>query len=158
MKYEDVLGIYLGSDGEATKALYDRLAALGPAGEIALNLFRAQKNSSRAKGYRGGVPGKGSFRRMAYDRKEWAMENLAAVLGQHGAAQGVTWGWAIDPGAAFHNVVLYVDIPTGQISFHSGARGAGPDYCGSWDGELGVAPGRICRWISTLLQTVEAAA
>lgn len=50
----DVVRIYDGSDGDATKALYERLAKLGAIGEIALNLFRAHKNSARAKVYRGG--------------------------------------------------------------------------------------------------------
>jgi len=28
-----------------------------------------------------------------------------------------------------------VDLPEGQVSFHSLARYAGPDYAGDWDGQ-----------------------
>ena len=56
----NIHAIYEGSNGDATRALYEHLQTLGPAGVIALNLFRAQKCSTRAKLYRGGN-GRGSF-------------------------------------------------------------------------------------------------
>lgn len=31
--------------------------------------------------------------------------------------------------------VLYVDLPQGQVSFHSTAKYAGPSYDGDWDGQ-----------------------
>lgn len=152
MRYADILAVYLGSDGDATKALYDRLAQVGPAGEIALNLFRACKCSERAKVYRGGIRGKGSFRKMAYNRKQWSMDNLSKTLQVHGA--GFCWGWKIDHAQAHHRWVLYVEIPTGQISFHCAARGEGPDYPGEWDRSPGNAPARICRWCEQLLENI----
>lgn len=36
--------IYLGSDGEATKALYARLEAAGPIGAVAMNLFLTERD------------------------------------------------------------------------------------------------------------------
>jgi hypothetical protein len=146
----DIVRIYEGSDGEATRALYERLAQLGPRGEVALNLFRAHKNSARAKVYRGGIRGQGSYRRMAYDRKQWAMGNLVKILSEHAAACGISWGWGTDEVQEFHRAVLYVDIPTGQVSFHTAHRGAGADYAGKWDGSRYEAAGRICRWIAEL--------
>ena len=68
--------IYYGSDGESTKALYARLWKLGPVGVIAVNLFRACKCSERAKQYHGGIRGKGSYRSMAYERKQWSIAAL----------------------------------------------------------------------------------
>jgi len=147
----NVQAIYDGSDGEATKALYARLAAMGPAGELAVNLFRAQKSSSRAKVYRGGVRGRGSYKAMAYDKKGWAMSNLCAILAQHAPALGVRYGWQHDDHTAGYAWILYVDISTGQVSFHSPSRGAGPDYVGRWDGVLGVSADRIVRWCEELL-------
>ena len=148
----NVQAIYDGSDGEATKALYARLAAFGPAGELALNLFRAQKSSTRAKVYRGGVRGRGSYRSMAYDRKNWAMSNLCSILAQHASALGVTYGWQHDDHTDGYAWILYCDLPTGeQVSFHSPSRGAGPDYVGKWDGVLGVSADRIVRWCTQLL-------
>src|SRR5262245_49999554 len=68
--YADLLSIYSGSDGAASRALYDRLEACGPAGRLARDLFRAAKASERAKVYRGGERGRGSYKGMAYDRKQ----------------------------------------------------------------------------------------
>ena len=124
-----VVAIYEGSDGDATKGLYATLETLGPRGVVALNLFRAQKNSERAKGYR-----RRGYRGAAYDRKQWAMDNLTQALTAAAIyGDGLRWGWAEDPDQAFHKWVLYVDLPTGQVSFHTAERGEGPDYPDKWD-------------------------
>src|SRR5947209_6450005 len=75
------IDVYAGSDGEVTKAYYAELEKLGPVGLIALNLFRAQKCSTRAKLYRGG-DFRGRFRDQAYERKNWSVANLSAILNQ----------------------------------------------------------------------------
>ena len=143
---EEVAKVYAGSNGDATRALYDRLTALGPAGIIATNLFRAQKTSSRAKVYR-----RRSHKERSYDVKQWAMRNLVDALTEHAEALGINWGWANDPEQAFHAIVLYVEIPTGQVSFHTNIRHSGPDYHGRWDEMRGTAADRICRWCARLL-------
>jgi len=128
--------VYEGSDGALTRAFYAALEARGPAGVVAVNLFRAQKTSTRAKLYRGGIRGKGSYKSMAYDTKRWAMENLVKVLTEHGAALGITFGWKEDPQTVFGEEaswVLYVDLPQGQVSFHSPNKLAGPLYARDWD-------------------------
>jgi hypothetical protein len=146
-----VMAVYAGSDGDATRALFAELELLGPRGLVAINLFRAQKNSSRAKQYRGGVRGKGSYRGMAYDRKEWAIDQLTRVLEAHGATLGLSWGWGNDPGQAYHAAVLYVDLPSGQVSFHAAQSGRGPRYQGVWDGVRNVSPLRICSFVAEVL-------
>ncbi|HXI90495.1 MAG TPA: hypothetical protein VNO24_10820 [Blastocatellia bacterium] len=126
------LEVYLGSDGALTKLYYAELEKRGPAGLVAVNLFRAQKCSTRAKVYRGR-----GYRGMAYDRKSWSMGNLVNILKQHGAALGISFGWKADPLTPFGDEpswVLYVDLPQGQVSFHSPSRGEGPEYVGEWDG------------------------
>lgn len=138
----DLLRIYNGSDGNATKALYDRLETYGPVGQVAMNLFRAQKCSARAKVYRGGN-GHGSYRSQAYSRKQYSMQNLAKILGEHAKALGISWGWGRDDRQEKHDTVLYVDLPTGQVSFHTEGRGEGPDYPGKWDGVRNASTGRI---------------
>lgn len=145
---EDVVeffAVYKGSDGDATKALYARLAALGPVGLVAVNLFRACKTSERAKGYR-----RRAHKSASYDRKQWSMDNLAKVLGDHAEALSLGWGWAEDPAQEYHRWVLYIELPTGQVSFHTDARGLGPDFPNKWDGVRDAAPTRICKWIATL--------
>lgn len=157
----DALRIYSGSDGAETKWYYGLLAKSGPIGEIAMNLFRAQKCSSRAKKYRGGIRGVGSFRSMAYDRKGWSISELCKILAAHPEC-GISFGWkkdgAGDP-ALVPEWVLYVDLPEGQVSFHSFSRYGGPDYPGEWDKQKKSEErilkfcDRVCR--SRLAQTVE---
>jgi hypothetical protein len=141
----DVAQIFEGSNGKATKALYQQLDQFGPIGRVAVNLFRAQKCSSRAKVYRGG-----RHRSDAYDRKNWSLANLCAVLVEHGEGLNIRWGWKEDPAQEFHNWVLYVELPTGQVSFHAATRGKGPDYPGEWDQSHASAQ-RIIAFVASVL-------
>jgi hypothetical protein len=152
----EVYGVYNGSNGAETAALYARLDAAGPAGRIATNLFRASKSSGRAKTYRRG-PGHITA---AYDRKQWALDNLAQLLTEHGAAVGIPpgtgWGWKEDPEEPHAKWVLYVELPElgplgGQVSFHTPARGAGPDFAGEWDRLTGRSAARICLYCAAIL-------
>lgn len=156
-----IASVYAGSNGDATKALYAELQKLGPVGEVAVNVFRAHKTSGRAKDYRGGIRGQGSYKSMAYDRKNWSMANLCQIMAAHGQELGIAWGWGVDKeqlgrGSPHHHV-LYIELPTGQVSFHAEYRGQGPDFPGEWDGVKGEGPTRISRWLAALLSKVEAA-
>src|SRR5690349_21003191 len=102
--------VYARSDGDLTKHYYAHLQTFGLARALAVNLFRAQKSSARAKLYRGGNA-KGRYRDLAYQRKNWSMSNLAQLLSEHAETLGITWGWKRDPRQAFHSWVLYVDLP-----------------------------------------------
>lgn len=138
--------VYDGSDGAVTKQYYLDLQKRGPEGIVALNLMRAQKTSSRAKRYRGGVPGKGSYRGMAYDTKQWAMQNLCSVLMRYCRELGIEWGWGPDPALPYTPHVLYLELPgIGQVSFHSPTRGDGPNYGKLWDGSH-ASEERILRY------------
>lgn len=152
MNETDIMRIYEGSNGEATKALYAKLEECGVAGELAMNLFRAQKSSARAKVYRGGVRGRGSFKGMAYNRKEWALGNACMALRNNAVELGIPWGWKRDHAQEWNPWVLYVDLPTGQVSFHSPMRLEGPDYLGDWDGIKDVSAPRIIRWVARVIE------
>lgn len=141
--------IYETSDGAETKKFYALLEARGLAGALAVNLFRAQKSSARAKVYRGGVRGHGSYRGMAYDRKDWALRNLCHVLSTQ--TDGVKWGWRRDPNTPGFEWVLYLELPQGQVSFHSAARYEGPDYAGEWDGQH-MSAARILAFCDSVLE------
>jgi hypothetical protein len=154
----EILRIYEGSNGAETTGLYLRLEEqLGQIGGLAVNLFRAQKASERAKKYRGGN-GHGSYRAQAYERKQWALDNLCAALSDHAAEAGVAWGWGEDSKQPVHKAVLYIDLPTGQVSFHTSDRGEGPSYPGQWDGIRDASAVRILRWIARLLDAAQAPA
>jgi hypothetical protein len=134
--------IFDGSNGEATKAYYVALEALGPAGVVAMNLFRAQKASTRPRFYTR------RYSDDAYRKKEWSLGLCVDALLAHGAALGITFGWKVDPLVPLNGApswVLYVDLPEGQVSFHCPSRGKGPDYPGEWDGQRGASEGRIVR-------------
>lgn len=124
----NAIDVYRSSDGEQTKRYYARLETKGPIGLVALNLFRAQKCSARAKQYQ-----RRTHKDSAYGRKNWSLENLVAVLEQHAGALGIVYGWKRDDKADFAEWVLYVELPAGQASFHSVVRMAGPNYAGEWD-------------------------
>lgn len=143
--FEKVLGVYEGSDSVATRELYTMLQSRGEPGLLAVNLMRACKKSERAKVYRGR-----SHRSASYEGKQWAMGEVAKQL--LAAPHLVTsWGWAIDAEQTVRKWVLYVDTPAGQVSFHTDARGEGPDYEGAWDGQRGLSAARIVTWAARLL-------
>lgn len=131
-----VRAAYRGSSGKATLDLFARLLERGPDGELACLLFRAQKNSSRAKtgAYRYGRDAAGQrFAKGAYERKGESLEALCRFLTDLGCDDGSVWGWKIDRHADRNQWVLYVETPQGQCSFHSPTRYAGPDFSGEWD-------------------------
>lgn len=143
--------VYRASDGALTTAFYRELSKRGPIGEIAINLFRAQKTSFRAKKYRGGNA-HGSYRAQSYDTKQWAMRNLCQILTEHSTAHGIAWGWKRDHTQTMNPWVLYVDLPEiGQVSFHSPERHGGPDYPADWDQQR-VSAERIIRWCDIVLR------
>jgi hypothetical protein len=57
------------------------------------------------------------------------------------------YGTRTIPGLA----ILYIDLPTGQVSFHCPERGDGPDYAGSWDGVPEASRDRIVAAIDQLV-------
>ena len=134
--------IFDGDDAAKTRAYYCALERRGAIGEFAANLMRAQKASTRAKRYRGGISGVGSFSDLAYERKAECLIRLCDSLLKHAAGGSwgwrdtLRWGWKIDPRPRDPRAkwVLYVDLPSGQVSFHSTERFGGPDYPAEFDG------------------------
>ena len=128
--------IFEGNDAATTRAYYAALWRRGPIGEFAAHLMRAQKASTRAKRYRGGIAGVGSFSDLAYQQKHDALIRLCSWLISLGGTiqPAIRWGWKRDPLQAFAKWVLYVDLPSGQVSFHSIERFGGPDYPAEFDG------------------------
>ncbi len=149
---------YYGSDSGMSRSVCRTLEKSGGLGRIAAELFRVQKASSRAKVYRGGIRrGNGhrqSFRTLAYGRKNQGLAKLAALLQANNC--GLVWGWAKDPGQFRAKFVLYIDLPQGQVSFHSTERFAGPDYPGRWD-QQHLSETRIIELCDTLLSIAEQA-
>ncbi len=128
--------VYDGSNGGQTRKFCCALEKTGQLGIIAAELFRIQKASARAKVYRGGITGRYgsvSYRKLAYKKKGLCLSVLCNLL--QADACGLPWGWGYDRKQQFAKCVLYLDLPNGQVSFHSTDRFAGPKYPGEWDGE-----------------------
>ena len=113
------------NDGDVTKAYYATMNAKGFKGMLAVALFRAQKRSTAAKRYRGR-----QYKSAAYDVKNWSLSEICRVLSIWPGAP--EWGWKRDPNTPGYEWVLYVELPTGQCSFHSAGRLSGPDFKGKW--------------------------
>ena len=128
-------------NGEVTKNYYAKMNSKGLPGQLAVALFRAQKRSTAAKKYR-----RGKFSHAAYDVKNWSLSEVCRILAVMQAFESAPrWGWKRDPKTSGYEWVLYVELPTGQCSFHSPERLNGPDYGGEWDG-IGMSQERICRY------------
>jgi hypothetical protein len=118
------------TNGEVTKDYYKHLDSLGPHGQLATALFRANKRSCAAKRYRGR-----GFKQAAYEIKNWSLSEICRILTAND--MGLKWGWKRDPGTPGYEWVLYVELPLeggSQVSFHSADRLAGPDFSGEYDG------------------------
>lgn len=114
-------------DPAVTVSFQNSLLGRGVRGQLAFGVFRAQKRSTVAKGQR-----KRKFRREAYDGKQEALVYVDRLLT---ANDGLVddWGWAKDSQQNYHDQVLYVDLPTGQCSFHSDHSSSAKAYGGKWD-------------------------
>lgn len=131
------LSVFQGCDSARTRKYLHHLEKQGQPGRIAASLFRSQKASSRAKVYAGGIirsdGGFSSFRSLSFEKNSQSLQVLASLLREDSA--GIRWGWGHDEETPHAPHVLYLDLPSGQVSFHSQERFAGPHYPGNWDGE-----------------------
>ena len=129
--------VYHGSDGGVTRSFCCRLKKCGHVGQLAAALFMAQKYSSRAKTYQDGIDlpdgRKASFTDLTYQKKNKHLEALCRLLSTDSC--GFAWGWGKNPRQRYASYVLYVELPQGQVSFHSPTRIPGPEFPGVWDGQ-----------------------
>jgi hypothetical protein len=119
--------VFRQTNGDVTKAYYELLNSKSVDGQLGVALFRAQKRSTAAKNYRGR-----RFKSAAYDVKNWSLGEICRVLTEF--ALPYRWGWKRDPNTPGYEQVLYVELPTGQCSFHSATRLDGPEFEGEWSG------------------------
>lgn len=146
-----VMQVYQASSADDTRRLYLELTKMSPAGELASNLMRACKKSERAKVYR-----QRAHTASSYDGKAWAMGEICRLLLRYPTLVSA-WGWGLDDKQPLHKHVLYVELPQGQVSFHTDSRGLGPDYGKPWDGKTGMSAQRACTFAASVLDQLEAA-
>jgi hypothetical protein len=130
------LEVFKQNDGGVTKSYYEKMNGISLLGQLAVALFRAQKRSTAAKRYRGG-----QYRHAAYDVKNWSLSEICRVMTL--IKNPFEWGWGEDPNTPGFPWVLYVELPVGQVSFHSAERLQGPQFLGHWDGAKGATVERV---------------
>ena len=77
--YTAILTVYEASNGDATRALYERLEALGPVCVVAVNLFRAHKNSSR-KHSRPGSQSSSAICQRRFRQRSWTAPSRRSCM------------------------------------------------------------------------------
>lgn len=123
--------VYAASNPVLTKALYARLETCGPAGAVALNLFRAHRCIAQALHCDAGR----EIMRSAYERKDWAINLLIRTLFRHSQELCIAWGWCCDSRNKAAPWTLRVDLPNGQVAFPNPRRLTGYDYYGRRDAQ-----------------------
>lgn len=142
-----------------------KILSATPYGRLLLALREAQARNDSAKlraangrrfcdYYDGSRYARSNYRRSREARaNDYWNKWLAIQTACHEAEEcSITWGWGEDPDVAQAPHVLYFDLPTGQVSFHSSVRALGPDYAGEWDGVPDMADARIEAAISQAIE------
>lgn len=119
--------------------MLNQLRLHGRVGMIGAALLNCQKESSNAKKHLKGHAGAIQSRRLSRERYQQKHQAMAALQVHLKEYQTFNWGWAPDPNPSKSSAVhvLYVDLPTGQVGFHSTqmlGRNA-KVYTGQWDGQ-----------------------
>ncbi len=131
---------------EITSGVYQALQAHGTLGYVALNLFRASQCNLDVKQTTGR-----RLSREAYERKIWSISLLAETLKQHADKLHLQWGWSVDEAEPRFKHILFVELPTGQVSFNTDKRSLGPKLKANLDGQKGQSGVRICEFVTQIL-------
>lgn len=111
-----------------------------PANGVHLRTFRNRGRYGRANYRRSRAA-----RSKDYQEKSRSLEAACAIASE----ASIVYGWSHVSGRV--PWVVYFDLPTGQVSFHSDKRGPGPDYNKNWDGQRDEVHRRIEEAIQQLL-------
>ena len=117
------------SDAPASRRLCKELDAMGPIGQLASLLFKAQKSDHQAKTYIGIAPvSRRPYRDYSNDRMEEMLAKAIRLLDAHAKAMGISWGWVRGDKPGVPPWVLCIDLPTGKVIYRFPYRHRGPDY------------------------------
>jgi hypothetical protein len=116
------------------KTLLERKRPTDPATRLLTLLRQLFEINSEAKSYR-------SWHSTAvtrYGKKDHMLREACRLAAKQDC---FVWGWKVDPDPPPNGAdwVLYFEKDGKQLSFHTFARGAGPDFPGEWDGQHNLA-------------------
>ena len=102
---------------------------MGPMGQLASLLFKAEKTNMQAKSYSGRAPvSRRPYGDYSKDRMQEMLEKAIGLLDAHAKTLGIPWGWGKDDVPGKPPWVLNIDLPAGQVTYRLPERSIGPDY------------------------------
>ena len=139
------------SNAPLSRRLCKDLDSMGPMGQLASLLFKAEKANIQAKSYRGIAPvSRQPYGDYSKDRMKNMLMEVIHLLDAHAKAMDVSWGWKANDKPNSPPWVLCIFLPTGQVSFRVAERYLRSDYeVGSIDDSHNS--GRITKFCAGVL-------
>ena len=117
------------SNAPLSRRLCNDLDSMGPMGQLASLLFKAEKARKQANSYSGEAPvSRRQYRDYSQDRLREMLIKTVCLLDAHAKAMGVDWGWRIDDKSDSPTWLLCIELPTGQVTYRLSGRCMGPEY------------------------------
>lgn len=117
------------SNAPLSRQLCKDLDAMGPMGQLASLLFKAEKASKQANSYSGKAPvSQRPYGDYSKDRMKGMLEKAIGLLDAHAKDLGIPWGWSKDDAPGKPPWILCIGLPTGVVTFRMPERRLGPDY------------------------------
>ena len=124
------------SSPQLSRRLCQDLDSMGPMGQLASLLFKAEKASKQAKSYSGKEPvSRRAYGDYSNDRMTKMLNEAIQLLDAHAKDMDVSWGWSENDVPGSPPWLLCIDLPTGLVTFGMEWRRLGSDYgLGAEDG------------------------
>ena len=117
------------SSPQLSRRLCKDLDSMGPHGQLASLLFKAEKASRQAKSYSGREPvSRRPYGDYSNDRMTIMLKEAIRLLDAHAKDMDVSWGWSKSDVPDAPPWLLCIDLPTGLVAFRMRDRRLGPDY------------------------------
>lgn len=119
-----------------SRRLCQDVDSMGPMGQLASLLFKAQKANMQAKSYRGTAPvSRQPYGDYSKERMTQMLKEVIRLLDVHAKAMDISWGWSKDDAPGKPPWILCIGLPTGLVTFRMRERRLGSDYgLGAEDG------------------------
>ena len=117
------------SSPQLSRRLCQDLDSMGPMGQLASLLFKAEKASKQAKSYSGREPvSRRPYGDYSKDRMEKMLMEVISLLDAHAKNMDISWGWSESDVPDAPPWVLCIDLPTGQVTYRMRERRLGPGF------------------------------